>query len=118
VASSFLSVTYQWARRCVIAVVGGTVVLIGVLMIVFPGPAIVVIPAGLAILSLEFAWAKHWLRKVKATSNYMMSTASGYWTRHWRNSQSDGKSSQSGESAHSGESLKSAGKPGRPPYSQ
>jgi tellurite resistance protein TerC len=79
--SSFLQITYKWARRCAIALVGGTVVLIGILMIVFPGPAIVVIPAGLAILSLEFAWAKHWLRKVKATGNSVMNSASAYWSR-------------------------------------
>ncbi len=51
----------------VVAVVGVTVVLIGVVMIVTPGPAIVLIPAGLAILSLEFAWARHWLKKVRET---------------------------------------------------
>ncbi|MEI9999774.1 MAG: PGPGW domain-containing protein [Verrucomicrobiota bacterium] len=28
-------------------------------------PAIIVIPAGLAILALEFAWARLWLRKVR-----------------------------------------------------
>lgn len=79
--SEFLSVTYQWARRCVIALVGGTILLAGVAMIVFPGPAIIVIPAGLTILSLEFAWARHWLKKVKATSSQVMQTASGYWSR-------------------------------------
>ncbi len=73
--------TYKWARRCAIALVGGTVVLIGVVMIVFPGPAFVVIPAGLAILSLEFAWARHWLKKVRATGEQVMNTASGYWSR-------------------------------------
>ena len=79
--TTFLRITYKWARRCAIALVGGTVVLIGILMIVFPGPAIVVIPAGLAILSLEFAWAKDWLRRVKAGGNYVMSSASSYWSR-------------------------------------
>jgi tellurite resistance protein TerC len=79
--TEFLRITYRWARRCVIAVVGGTVVLIGIVMIVFPGPAIVVIPAGLAILSLEFAWAKHWLKKVRATGDQIFSVASGYWSR-------------------------------------
>ncbi|MBB6095042.1 tellurite resistance protein TerC [Povalibacter uvarum] len=79
--TTFLRITYKWARRCAIALVGGTVVLIGILMIVFPGPAIVVIPAGLAILSLEFAWAKDWLRRVKAGGNYMMNSAAGYWSR-------------------------------------
>jgi len=33
----------------------------GVVMIVFPGPALVVIPIGLAMLSLEFAWAQRLL---------------------------------------------------------
>ncbi len=48
------------ARRLVISVVGFTILLLGVLMTVLPGPAFIVIPAGLAILALEFAWAK-WL---------------------------------------------------------
>lgn len=79
--TELLRITYRWARRCVIAVVGGTVVLIGIAMIVFPGPAIVVIPAGLAILSLEFAWAKHWLHKVRTTGDQIFSAASSYWSR-------------------------------------
>ena len=52
-------------RRILIALVGGTVLLVGIAMIVLPGPAILVIPAGLAILGIEFAWARHWLNKVK-----------------------------------------------------
>ncbi len=39
--------------------------LLGVVMIVTPGPAFVVIPVGLAILSIEFTWARHWLRKMR-----------------------------------------------------
>jgi tellurite resistance protein TerC len=61
--------TYRWARRIVVAVVGGTVLAIGVALIVLPGPAVVVIPLGLAILGAEFAWARHWLRRVKERSN-------------------------------------------------
>lgn len=70
--SEFLTLTYRWARRCVIAIVGGTVVLIGVMMIVLPGPAIVVIPAGLAILGIEFAFARRWLRRVKSTGGLVI----------------------------------------------
>jgi uncharacterized protein (TIGR02611 family) len=81
---SFLKVTYRWARRCAIALVGGTVVLVGIVMIVFPGPAIIVIPAGLAILGLEFAWAKQWLLRIRATGDQMMSSASGFWSRRGR----------------------------------
>jgi len=59
------SLTYEWARRIAIGVAGGTVLLIGIAMIVLPGPAFIVIPAGLGILATEFAWAKRWLRKIK-----------------------------------------------------
>lgn len=55
----------RMARRIVIATIGGTVVLIGVAMLVLPGPAVVVIPLGLAILATEFVWARRWLRKLK-----------------------------------------------------
>lgn len=57
--------TYKVARRLVVAVVGATVLLIGVIMLVTPGPAIVVIPVGLAILSIEFAWARLWLKRMR-----------------------------------------------------
>ena len=56
---------YRNARRVVVAVVGGTVLLIGLALVVLPGPAFVVIPIGLAILSLEFAWARSWLLRVR-----------------------------------------------------
>ena len=57
--------TYRQARRLVIAVVGTSVLLIGVALLFLPGPAIVVIPAGLAILSIEFAWARNFLNRVR-----------------------------------------------------
>lgn len=57
-----LHLTYRSVRKIVVAVVGASVLAVGVAMLVLPGPAFVVIPAGLAILSLEFAWAQHWLR--------------------------------------------------------
>lgn len=60
-----LHLTYRTVRRIVIGVVGTSVVALGIALLVLPGPAFVVIPAGLAILSLEFAWAHHWLRVAK-----------------------------------------------------
>jgi tellurite resistance protein TerC len=57
---------YQIARRIVIALIGGTVVLVGVVMFVTPGPALVVIPIGLAILAIEFAFARRWLQAIKS----------------------------------------------------
>jgi uncharacterized protein (TIGR02611 family) len=52
-------------RRIIAAVVGGTVLIVGVLCIVLPGPAILIIPLGLAILATEFVWARHLLHKAK-----------------------------------------------------
>ena len=52
-------------KRAVVLVVGGTVLLIGVALIVLPGPAFLVIPAGLAILGIEFAWARRWLHRAR-----------------------------------------------------
>jgi tellurite resistance protein TerC len=57
--------TYRQARRVAVLLVGGTVLLFGVALIFLPGPAIVVIPAGLAILSIEFAWARAFLARVR-----------------------------------------------------
>src|SRR5437763_978021 len=53
-------------RKLVIAVIGGTVLLIGVALIVLPGPAFIVIPIGLAILATEFAWARSMVNRAKA----------------------------------------------------
>jgi tellurite resistance protein TerC len=44
-------------------------------MIILPGPAFVVIPVGLGILSLEFAWARSWLKKIKAKAQSVAGVA-------------------------------------------
>ncbi len=70
-------ITYQWARRIVVAVIGGSVLLLGVAMVVLPGPAIIVIPLGLGILGLEFAWARIWLRRLRAAANDIVNRVRG-----------------------------------------
>jgi uncharacterized protein (TIGR02611 family) len=57
--------TLRKARQLVVGVVGGTVVLIGIIMIVTPGPAVIVVPLGLGILATEFVWARTLLHNVK-----------------------------------------------------
>lgn len=52
-----------------IIVVGFVVLIIGLAMIVLPGPAFVVVPIGLGILATEFVWAKGLLAKVKNMLN-------------------------------------------------
>ena len=50
-------------KRIVTTVVGGTILILGVIMFVTPGPGIVVVFAGFAVLGTEYAWARRWLRK-------------------------------------------------------
>jgi hypothetical protein len=50
-------------RRFLIGVIGFTIVLIGLVMIVLPGPAIIIVPLGFAILASEFAWARRVWRR-------------------------------------------------------
>ncbi len=72
-------------RRFFIALIGGTVVLIGIAMIVLPGPAVVVIPAGLAILATEFIWARRALRRCKgATAKVRRKSGLAAWLRRRR----------------------------------
>lgn len=61
----FGEITYKLARRIVVAVIGGTVLVGGIIMLVTPGPGLAIVLLGLAILAIEFAWAKLWLDKVR-----------------------------------------------------
>lgn len=56
----------KFLKRIVIAIVGFSVLLVGVAMVILPGPAFIVIPLGLAILATEFVWAQKLLTKAKA----------------------------------------------------
>ena len=59
-------------RRLAVGVIGLTVLAIGVAMIVLPGPATVVIPLGLGILAVEFAWARRMLERLKNGANQVL----------------------------------------------
>ena len=49
--------------RGAFVIAGAIVLLAGLALLVLPGPAFLVIPIGLAILSLEFTWAERLLEK-------------------------------------------------------
>jgi hypothetical protein len=93
-----LTITYTWFRRCAIALVGGTVVMIGIVMIVTPGPAFVVIPAGLAILGLEFACARRWLHQLRTHGSDMFGKARSR-TQFWFRCSSDRAARESSKRA-------------------
>lgn len=56
---------WRQARRLGVAVIGTTVVLVGLAMVFLPGPAVVVVPAGIAILATEFLWARRLLKHIQ-----------------------------------------------------
>lgn len=57
--------TVKRVKRLIVAVVGFTVIAVGLAMVVLPGPAIVVIPLGLGILASEFVWARRLLHHAR-----------------------------------------------------
>jgi uncharacterized protein (TIGR02611 family) len=56
-------------KRTMVAIMGFTVLGIGVAMIILPGPAFILIPLGLGILATEFLWARKLLKKIKDKLN-------------------------------------------------
>jgi tellurite resistance protein TerC len=73
-------------RQLIIFILGISVLIVGVAMIVLPGPAMVVIPAGLAILATEFVWAARWLRYLKHRAQNVVE-----WTANSINTATTGK---------------------------
>jgi hypothetical protein len=64
-------------RKVVYSVIGLTVLLLGIAMVVLPGPAIIFIPLGLAILASEYAWARRIIRRGRVF------VEKAKRTRHW-----------------------------------
>jgi hypothetical protein len=69
-------------KKLTVTLVGGFLLLIGLIFIIVPGPAVLVIPLALAILSTEYPSAKVWLRKfqrsLRASSRWLDSKIKGF----------------------------------------
>ena len=50
------------AKRLTFVLLGGFFLLLGIVFIIVPGPAVIFLPLGLGLLSVEFEWAKRWLK--------------------------------------------------------
>ena len=61
------------SRRFAVAVTGFTLVVVGVVLVVLPGPGVLVVALGLAVLATEFTWAARALRRTSSAA----STATG-----------------------------------------
>ncbi len=53
------------AKKLAVGVIGSTILIIGLVLLVMPGPGFLVIIVGLGILASEFVWAKSLLEKAK-----------------------------------------------------
>ncbi|HLC41450.1 MAG TPA: PGPGW domain-containing protein [Methylomirabilota bacterium] len=73
----FIVQTLTQARRLIVLVVGGSILLMGVALLVLPGPAFLVIPVGLAILATEFVWARRLLNRVKSEAGRLVEKIRG-----------------------------------------
>ncbi|PWB79457.1 MAG: hypothetical protein C3F08_06740 [Candidatus Methylomirabilota bacterium] len=72
----FMIGTLKQAKRVIVIVVGFTILIIGIVLIVLPGPATLVIPLGLAILATEFVWARRLLIRFKREARRLKNTIS------------------------------------------
>lgn len=68
-------------QKIIVAILGGTVLLAGIIMIVAPGPAIVVIPLGILLLGTEFAWAERLGVRILAGLEWLKAKWRG-WRKH------------------------------------
>lgn len=68
-------------RRVVVLIAGGAVLLAGLVMLVTPGPGLVVILVGLAMLASEFPWARRLLTRVREEAGSRGRKAGSWWRR-------------------------------------
>ncbi|MEW6153892.1 MAG: PGPGW domain-containing protein [Actinomycetota bacterium] len=78
-----LAVIARSGKRVAVFVVGVVLLVAGVVMLVLPGPGLLAIIAGLAVLATEFAWAEHLLDRAKDQASKAKDKAGG-WLRRSR----------------------------------
>ena len=89
------SVLAQWRRlphpvRWVgAATVGTTLIAVGIVLLVLPGPGLVLIALGVAVLATEFAWAEVVLRRMTSTGEAVVGAARRTWGRRRRSGTAD-----------------------------
>lgn len=57
--------TVKYARKAVVAITGGLLLILGLILIPLPGPGFLVIFAGIFVLSLEFAWFEQHVERTR-----------------------------------------------------
>lgn len=79
--SSAGETTWFGLRRVAVAIIGGTIVALGLVMFVAPGPALLVVPLGLFVLGFEFVCALRLQRRIVSETSRAASRAKSRWWR-------------------------------------
>jgi hypothetical protein len=69
------------ARKVVVLVVGVTIILIGVALLILPGPGWLIIFGGLGLLATEFAWARYILKQARVRFELLKEAAMATWNQ-------------------------------------
>lgn len=64
-----------------VAIVGGTLIVVGIVLLVLPGPGLVLIALGLVVLASEFAWAEAILLRMKKGGSAALGSARRAFSR-------------------------------------
>ncbi len=62
-------------KRFAVTILGGALLLLGAAMMVLPGPGILVIVGGLALLATEYVWARRMLKTAQAQAEKVQEAA-------------------------------------------
>jgi uncharacterized protein (TIGR02611 family) len=79
-----LTFIFRSAKRVVVLVLGVALVAAGLAMLVLPGPGIVVVILGLAVLATEFVWAERMLDVAKTQATRAKDRATSSWRNRRR----------------------------------
>lgn len=60
--------TARHLRRAAVLIAGGSILLVGMALLVLPGPGLLIIFAGLSLLATEFPWAVSLLLRARRTA--------------------------------------------------
>ena len=77
----WIRIILKSTKRIVVLSIGLALVCLGVALLVLPGPGLLVIIAGLAVLATEFAWAEHLLDRAKEQATKAKDTTGGFLRR-------------------------------------
>ncbi|MDP1819258.1 MAG: PGPGW domain-containing protein [Acidimicrobiales bacterium] len=75
----WIGVILKSTKRIVVLVIGLALVVGGIVLLVLPGPGLLLIIAGLAVLASEFAWAERLLDRAKEQANKAKDKAQKSW---------------------------------------